>query len=394
MNAARQMSKQKKSSDLVLYNTIAHCPRVAAIDLGTNSCRLSVAAINIASLHRNFFKIKNSNERKIKIVDSLARVVCLGEGLKQTNLLSKNAIDRTIDALNICRIKMENHNVTYVRTVATEACRQAKNAEVLIEKAKDVIGIEIEIIPPREEARLVLKGCIGVMSKYKNYGIVLDIGGGSTEIIWLKIDKRRNNRQLDLSVIDSMSLPYGVVTLRDTYIHDNHNVQAYQIVQQTIHQTLKFFVTKNKIMSYFKNNEVQIVASSGTVTTLASIALGLRTYDRTAIDGKTFKAKDLLIAGNNILSLYLNNNSPNSALSNEQFLLQRQIILLQPRNAFHESFEVETHRFGLLAAGTVILSSIFEVIGHHDICIADRGVREGIIHDVIDSILSTDYSKT
>jgi exopolyphosphatase/guanosine-5'-triphosphate,3'-diphosphate pyrophosphatase len=383
------MSKQKQPIDIVLYNKIAHCPRVAAIDLGTNSCRLSIAEVNIASLHRNFFKIKNSNERQIKIIDSLARVVCLGEGLKQTHLLSENAIDRTLDVLEICRMKMEHHNVICVRTVATEACRQAKNSDVLITKAKDITGIDIEIISPKEEARLVLKGCMGVMSPYKSYGIVLDIGGGSTEIIWLKIDKHHNHRTLDLSVIDSMSLPYGVVTLRDTYVHNNYEVQTYQVVQKTIHQALKFFTNKNNITNYLKKNEVQVVAASGTVTTLASIVLGLPTYDRAVIDGKVFKANDLLIAGNNILTLYLNNNlsnSSNTPLSGEHSP-QIQAGQLKPKDILHNSLEIEAHRFGLLAAGSVILNSILDIIGLPDICIADRGVREGIIHDVIDSII-------
>lgn len=375
--------KTFSTNDLVFYNTKAHYPSIAAIDLGTNSCRILVATVNIINLHRNFFKLRCTNDRQMKIVDSFACVVGLGEGLKQTGLLSKNAIDRTLEALDVCRQKLEIHHVCYMRAVATEACRQASNANILLEKSKNEIGIELEIITPQEEAQLVLNGCMGVMCDSYSYGITLDIGGGSTEVIWLRIRKNKIPNKPTISVIDSMSLPYGVVTLRDTYTHDDYNSQTYITAQQAISQAVSFFMSKNRIKEHLKKNEVQIVASSGTVTTLASLVLGLKSYDRKAIDGQDFKSSDLQRIGNNLLSRYLNRCS-NVVTQREQEFLAHRMCDVSSELASQSSDPFMYSRVGLLAAGTVILNAIIDVFGQHNLRIADRGVREGILHGLSD----------
>ncbi|MDR0631354.1 MAG: hypothetical protein LBF66_02160 [Holosporales bacterium] len=232
----------RASKDLLSYNTNAHAPNIAAIDLGTNSCRILVAAVDIPSLHKNYFRRKNAPDHSTRVVDSFARVVGLGEGIKQTGQLSKGAIDRTLDVLEICHNKIKYYNVSRVKAVATEACRQARNASVLIEKARALTGIGLEIVTPQEEAQLVLKGCMGVMSDDKPYGILIDIGGGSTEIIWLRLNKGKSITRGGCTVVDSMSLPYGVVTLRDTYVHDEYNAQTYDLAQQSISQSVSFFL--------------------------------------------------------------------------------------------------------------------------------------------------------
>ncbi|MDR1208389.1 MAG: hypothetical protein LBJ89_03495 [Holosporales bacterium] len=228
--------------DLVSYNMNACSPNIASIDLGTNSCRILVAVVDIPSLHKNYFKRRGALDHTTKIIDSFARVVGLGEGIRQTGLLSKGAIDRTLDALEICHSKIKFYNVSRLKAVATEACRQARNAEVLIEKARALTGISLEIVTPQEEAQLVLKGCMGVMSENDPYGVLIDIGGGSTEIIWLRISKNKSISRGGFTVVDSMSLPYGVVTLRDTYVHDGCNAQTYNLAQQSISQSVSFFL--------------------------------------------------------------------------------------------------------------------------------------------------------
>jgi exopolyphosphatase/guanosine-5'-triphosphate,3'-diphosphate pyrophosphatase len=234
--------RNRSTKDLVSYNMNACSPNVAAVDLGTNSCRLLIASVDIPSLYKNYFKRGGSSDQPTRIIDSFARVVGLGEGIKQTGLLSKGAIDRTLDTLEICRDKINFYNVSRVKAVATEACRQARNAAVLIEKARALTGIALEIVTPQEEAQLVLKGCMGVMSENDPYGILVDIGGGSTEIIWLRISKNKNVSRGGFTVVDSMSLPYGVVTLRDTYVHNDYEAQTYDLAQQSISQSVSFFL--------------------------------------------------------------------------------------------------------------------------------------------------------
>jgi exopolyphosphatase/guanosine-5'-triphosphate,3'-diphosphate pyrophosphatase len=379
------------SDNLVAYNTRAHSPNVAAIDLGTNSCRILIASINIPNLHRNCFKRKGAIDNRIKVIDSFARVVGLGEGIKQTGQLSKNAIDRTIDTLEICNHKIKFHNVLRLRAVATEACRQARNADTLIERTKVLTGICLEIVSPQEEAQLVLKGCMGVMSEDDPYGIVIDIGGGSTEVIWLRIGRGKNPTKSSMSktafaVLDSMSLPYGVVTLKDTYVHDGYDAQTYDMAQQAITQDVSFFFIKNRIFDHIKKNEVQIVASSGTVTTLASLVLGLPSYDRRLIDGREFNSADLQRVGNNLKTRYMSKCSFDTIAPNELSFLLHRIGDVTADSQQKDSEQLMLARVGLLAAGTTIFNAILSVIGNHPLRIADRGVREGIIHELADAL--------
>lgn len=183
--------------------TRAHYPSIAAIDVGTNSCRILIARVNVVNLHRNYFKLRNTNERQMRIIDSYSRIVGLGEGIKHTGVLSRSAIERTMEALTICREKLSLHRVERMRAVATEACRQAQNAEELIERARREAGIRLEVIEPEEEAQLVLMGCMKVMSEQYPYGIMLDIGGGSTELIWLRIQQHKVTKKLTMSILDS-----------------------------------------------------------------------------------------------------------------------------------------------------------------------------------------------
>ncbi|MDR1597950.1 MAG: hypothetical protein LBR89_03375 [Holosporales bacterium] len=376
------------SKDLVLYNTRAHNPTVAAIDLGTNSCRIIVAAVNIPSLHKNYFRRLNAPSPQLKIVDAFARVIGLGEGLKQTGLLSKAAMDRTIETLAICASKAEAHDVVSIRAVATEACRQARNTDILIEKAQAQTGINLEVISPQEEAQLVLKGCMGVITDATPYGIVIDVGGGSTEVIWLRIGKYKNPNKNTFTVVDSMSLPYGVVTLRDTYEHNGCDIQIFNSASHAISQAVNFFLEKNRIIDRFKQKEVQIIASSGTVTTLASLLLKIPSYDRKLVDGKEFDSVELLQVGERLFSKYTEPHTSNAITAKElEFLLNRIGDSISDKSSKNAEQFIRA-RIGLLAAGTSILRAIFCVMKDHPMRIADRGVREGIIHDLVEALRS------
>ncbi|MDR0625314.1 MAG: hypothetical protein LBF72_02605 [Holosporales bacterium] len=371
--------KTKDYSDLIEYNTISHSPNVAAMDLGTNSCRLLISSVDITSLHRNFFKGKQE-PRQLRVIDSFAKIVGLGEGIKQTGLLSLEAIERTIDALYACKKKIDHYHISEFRAVATEACRQAKNSKILIDAARNDVGIELEVISPREEARLVLKGCSGVISEKKEYGILLDIGGGSTEVVWLKRDK--NSTSKAISVIDSVSLPYGIVTLSDTYTHNGADPSVFSRAQQNISQTVQFFMVKNRIKDLLQKNMVQVVTSSGTVTTIGSLALGLKSYHRNSVDGKDFHSDKISYIGRGILSRYLRSSLTNILSGCEKGFISKKIDHPYAR----EGNQLLYYRMGLLSSGIVIINSVLETIGDCTIRIADRGVREGVLFDLIERI--------
>jgi exopolyphosphatase/guanosine-5'-triphosphate,3'-diphosphate pyrophosphatase len=332
-------------NDSFFPRTISGGPIIAAIDLGTNSCRLLVARVEGQSFH---------------IIDSFSRVVCLGENVHTTNRLSEEAIDRTLVALKICKEKIVHNKVTALRAVTTEACRRAVNRDDLIRRARTEMGLHVEIITPEEEARLALSGCAGVLNTRVPYAIAFDIGGGSTEVMWLSIKepRRLHRRRFPIiDVIDCISLPYGVVTLSDQYENQSYDEKIYQEIRETVSSQLRIFSKKNGIDTFAKEQRVQMVGTSGTVTTLAAMSLGLEKYDRKAIDGIFLEAEDA------------------HRISQEIFHMD------QSQRAYHPC--IGRGRTDMVVMGTAILEGIFDTWSIPKLRVADRGVREGILMELI-----------
>lgn len=337
----------------------SHHPVIAAIDLGTNSCRLLVARVNVAGVRTNYFR---SRPRPLawKVIDSFAKVVRLGEGLHSNDELSDEAMDRAMEALAICRKKLDRYPLHSLRAVATEACRRAKNNYVLVERAKKELNLDIEIIDSEEEASLALKGCSAMLNPHVPYGIVFDIGGGSTEVILVKLKKdgkRRPGYAVPFDVVDSISVPYGVVTTTEAVGPPIDTAQSHEFLQNKIFEGLKGFVEKNNILQLIKNNELQITGSSGTVTTLAAFHLGLAQYERRLVDGMTISYEDLY----NVIDRILN--------------MTREERLDQSNIGFSRADYVLT--------GSNILKAICDALPIKTMRIADRGVREGILIDLM-----------
>ena len=175
---------------------------VAALDLGTNNCRLLVA---------------RPAGGGFRVVDAFSRIVRLGEGLAATGSLSDGAIARTLEALKVCADKIAFRRIASGRYVATEACRRAANCQPFLDRVRSEVGIEIEIISTAEEARLVVSGCAPLLDPRIPYAIVFDIGGGSTEIVWVRLADARDRRRRRPQILGSISLPMGVVTLTDRF---------------------------------------------------------------------------------------------------------------------------------------------------------------------------------
>lgn len=336
-----------------------HHPTIAAIDLGTNSCRLLVARVNVAGVRTNYFRSR-PKPLSWKVIDSFAKVVRLGEGLHNNEELSEDAMDRAMEALGTCRKKLDRYHLHSLRVVATEACRHAKNNYVLVDRAKKELDLDIEIIGSEEEASLALKGCSAMLNPHVPYGIVFDIGGGSTEIILVKLKKngkRSPGYTVPFDEIDSISIPYGVVTTTEEVGIPIETEQSHAFLQSKILDGLKDFIKRNNITQLIEKDELQITGSSGTVTTLAAFHLGLEHYDRRLVDGMSILYTDLYKVINRILSM------------------TREERLDQSNIAFS--------RVDYVLTGSNILKAICDALPLKTMRIADRGVREGILIDLM-----------
>ena len=297
-------------------------PLYAAIDLGTNSCRLLIA---------------KATPTGIIVVDAYSKSVRLGELLNKTGVLNKNAKERTIASLKTIKNKLRKHNIISTRAVATEACRQAKNGQDFLDEIKETVGIEFEIINNNEEAILASEGCKSLLPNGTKNALIFDIGGGSTQLTWLQ----------DNEVIDTLSIPYGVVTLTDKIDKDCLTPEQFRENVMFIQGYMEEFYKRNMTDSYC------MLGTSGTITTLTGTILNLRDYNRNKVDGRTVS--------------------------------QKEIVDITETLAFMPSKErcdipcIGAERAHLMMAGCVILNAICTKWETSTILVADRGIREGIL---------------
>ena len=308
----------------------------AALDLGTNNCRLL-----IARPARDGFRI----------IDAFSRVVQLGAGVDETGRLSEPAIRRTIDALKVCAGKIRKRHVRQGRYVATAACRRAENCEAFLDEVERETGLVIEIISAEEEARLTLAGCLPLLNGAAPRALVFDIGGGSTEVLWLKINGSRPE------LIDWISLPLGVVTLTERYGQGPFIPAAYRIIIDELLGHLQPFCERHDIARHVRDAGVQMLGSSGTVTTLAGLSQELPRYDRSRVDGAFLEFE----AVHQLTGML-------SAMSAED-------------RASHPC--IGRDRADMMAAGCAILEAICQRWPVGRLRVADRGVREGILVDLL-----------
>ncbi len=310
----------------------------SALDLGTNNCRLLVARPT-----RNAFRV----------VDAFSRIVRLGEGVSKSGELSDEAVERTIEALKICAEKMRRRGVTHMRNVATQACRAANNCDIFVKRVSEETGITLDIIPAAEEARLAVLGCQALLDEGVKNAIVFDIGGGSTELIWVSIDTRRRPR-----ILGWTSMPLGVVNLSEMFPADGKaNLDGYGQMIEMVRSHLEPFEALYQMRALVDKGEVQMLGTSGTVTTLTSLHLNLPRYDRARVDGAVINTDDMksLCAG----------------LSGMDY---------EARSA-HQC--IGTDRAELIVAGCAILDAIVDLWPASRIRVADRGIREGMLLDLM-----------
>ena len=313
-------------------------PPVAVIDLGTNNCRLLIA--------------KPSAGPELRIVDSFSRIVRLGEGVAATGLLSDAAMTRTVAALKICADHIRAKGVRRVRTVGTEACRRAGNIDALIARVREEAGLTLEVISAEEEARLAAVGCAPLIDPEAQGALVFDIGGGSTELIWM----RRDGDGETPRVLASLSVPQGVVTLaeQDGGVADR---DGYARLTAELTGLIARARTAFDGAGAFDVATHHLLGTSGTVTTLAGISLGLSRYDRARVDASWHRCDDILA------------------------VIDR-LVDLDPKGRAAMGC-VGADRADLIVPGCALFAAIHALWPCERLRVADRGLREGMLRDLM-----------
>lgn len=310
----------------------------SALDLGTNNCRLLIAK----PLPRGF-----------RIIDAFSRVVRLGEGLGARGALSQAAMDRAVAALQVCAQKIAKREVTCLRSVATQACRSATNCDEFVARVRAETGLNLDIISPGEEARLAVMGCQALMDKQLPYTLVFDIGGGSTELILVK--KEGAGR---LSIVDWTSVPWGVVNLTERFGGDMSHDDFCQAVRDAITESFTRFETRIGLSGKAQDGYVQLLGTSGTVTTLASVFLKLPCYNRREVDGLWMETDQVAKISRQVVDMDVHERRRHPCIGND--------------------------RADLVVAGCLILDQILQLWPAHRLRVADRGIREGILRQLMD----------
>jgi exopolyphosphatase / guanosine-5'-triphosphate,3'-diphosphate pyrophosphatase len=314
----------------------------AALDLGTNNCRLLIASSHCT---------EEALWPTLHILDSYSRIVRLGEGLGASGALSEEAMERTLKALKACRSKLMHYPNAKIRFVTTEACRRATNAQSFLRQVEREADMRIEIISNEEEALLAFYGCSSLLKPSATYALTFDIGGGSTEFMWA----RRDAANVLPEVIGWNSIPFGVMNLSEQFGGAAYTEIYFEEIVSRIAKLLQDFDSTHTIRYLIETDadHVQLLSTSGTVTTLAAVHLNLARYDRSRIDGIELPVSRLQDAVKYLLDL-------------------------SPAARYHHPC-IGSQRADYIVSGCAILEAIQRVWPFHYITIADRGVREGII---------------
>ena len=326
----------------------------AALDLGTNSCRMLIAQPKGSGFH---------------VVDSFSKSVQLGAGLERSGRLSRASMARTIQALRICQQKLKRNKVRNMRLVATEACRRAHNARDFIRQVRRDTGLQLEIIQTEEEARLAVISCAPLVSTKTEQLLVVDIGGGSTELVWIDIssvphrDRPRAIMRLHAGfhppespfpaakVVDWISVPLGVATLRDQFSDVEDDAARFALMSWFFEENLSEF---SPYHGEQERERFQIVGTSGTVTTVAASHLGLKRYDRSKVDGLRM-------------------------ISDQIDKVIRNYLDLGPVGRRRDP-RIGEDRQALIMSGSAILQALLRVWPTDRLSVADRGLREGLLY--------------
>lgn len=316
-----------------------------ALDLGTNNCRLLLA---------------RPSRRGFRVVDAFSRIIRLGEGVSQTGALSEPAMTRTLEALKVCAGKLDRHGVSRARFVATQACRVAGNGAEFVGRVREATGLDLEILTPETEAKLAVSGCATLVDPLVNHVLVFDIGGGSSEIIWLDLTRPGARRggmhgriNADAAIVAWTSLPVGVVTLAEKFDGRNVTGDSFEAMVASVQRMLAPFEEQHRFRDRIGGGPAHLLGTSGTVTTIAGILLGLPRYDRNQVDGIWLKVPEIEQITARLLGQSYEQRIAEPCIGRE--------------------------RADLVLAGCAILEAILRFWPAERLRVADRGLREGIL---------------
>jgi exopolyphosphatase/guanosine-5'-triphosphate,3'-diphosphate pyrophosphatase len=307
-------------------------PAFAALDLGTNNCRMLVGT---------------PSGNGFRVLDSYSRIVRLGEGLHESGALCQTAMDRAVAALRDCADRLARTRPRMVRAIATEACRRARNGPAFLDRVKHETGLEIGIISSREEAELALESCTPLLESVGRRALLFDIGGGSTELAWVRVGCGPP------SLIGYASLPVGVVSLGERFGAAAFTEEGFDAMVQDVMGRLVAFESVHCIGREIRDGGVRLLGTSGTVTTLASVVLNLERYRRAQVDGIALTRQD---ADEALFSLRA---------------MDREALALHPC--------VGPDRVDFVLPGCAIYAAIASMWPAPDVVVADRGLREGML---------------
>lgn len=317
-------------------------PVYAALDLGTNNCRLLVAV--------------PGRPGQFRVIDAFSRIVRLGEGLASTGRLGQPAMDRAVEALKVCADKLGTRRVRKARLIATEACRSAENGADFLARVEEEAGLKLEIIDRKTEARLAVSGCGPLVERGTDGVVLFDIGGGSSEIALIDVSRHRTPR-LANHIVSWTSLPVGVVSLAERFGGRNVTRAVFEAMVDEVARLLDRFEGRERLSHLASGARFHLLGTSGTVTTLAGVHLGLERYDRRRVDG-----------------LWMDNDHVDAMIAR---------LLSWDFEQRVANPCIGADRADLVLAGCAILEAIRRHWPSQRLRVADRGLREGMLSELM-----------
>ncbi|MEX0859381.1 MAG: Ppx/GppA phosphatase family protein [Cucumibacter sp.] len=315
-------------------------PVYAALDLGTNNCRLLIA---------------RPSEGGFRVVDGFSRIVRLGQGVSQTGLLSEDAMARTLEALALCKARLDSHELKASRLIATEACRAATNAGEFLARVRDEVGLDLEVVDRRTEAELAVTGCADLVDAGATGAILFDIGGGSSELAWLDFrgGRPKNRGSMAASIRSWQSLPVGVVSIAERFGGKEVSLELFEEMVEFVATYIRRFRGRDKLGSAVRDKTMHLLGTSGTVTTLAGLHLGLERYDRSKVDGLWMEDAHVTETMRVLMSMDYDRRVANACIGRD--------------------------RADLVIPGCAIFEAIRREWPCERVRVADRGLREGML---------------
>ncbi|MDX8509239.1 Ppx/GppA phosphatase family protein [Mesorhizobium captivum] len=318
-------------------------PVFAALDLGTNNCRLLVA---VPGRHGQF-----------RVIDAFSRIVRLGEGLSASGRLGQAAMDRAVEALKVCGEKLRNRKIRKARLIATEACRSAANGIEFLERVEREAGLKLEIIDRQTEARLAVSGCGSLVERDTRGVVLFDIGGGSSEIALIDLTRGQRSPRLANHIVSWTSLPVGVVSLAERFGGRTVTRETFSAMVDDVAMRLKAFDGRDRLAHVLASPQFHLLGTSGTVTTLAGVHLDLERYDRRRVDGLWMDRMSVDRMVEKLIGWDFQQRVANPCIGAD--------------------------RADLVLAGCAILEAIRGVWPSERLRVADRGLREGILSELM-----------